>query len=320
MISTWPQKAFISCLLAPLVLLYAGGKLLHRRLWLRPKLRNHDFLLPLIVIGSLRAGGSGKTPVAGELSRVLARQGRRVGILVYRLQKHEVNERDGLKWIARDLAEINPESDWRYCSDEAVLLARESGARVFATRNREQAWDDLSRMADLDLLISDDGIMDPRLEAAFRVVLREPGETPRWFDLLPAGPYHLTSGILKKVDCVCGFQRELIFPNGFAFNQTCWALCGIGNPEAFRHDLLKAGVLLAGMSAGPDHGLPNLGRARKMADLKKAKILLCTSKDWIKLENKTAELGPVIVVKEGIGLKPDLILAVEQYLRTHASS
>jgi tetraacyldisaccharide-1-P 4'-kinase len=170
------------------------------------------------------------------------------------------------------------------------------------------------------------------LSDAFRVALKMPGEAPGLFDLLPAGPYRMTSGILNEVDCVVEgpspkgindapwFRRELVFPEGFDRNQPCWAVCGLGHPEAFRRDLLDMGVNLIGMSSGPDHGLPDLKGAKMEAKRGNATGFVCTAKDWIKLADQPGALLPVTVVRERIELGPGFISSVEDYLASRSSS
>ena len=298
--------------LAPLAVAYRTGRFFHSRFLLRPSLGNRSHLLPLIVMGSLRAGGSGKTPTVSELALYLSTQGKRVGILAYWLTNPGLNKPGGFQ---KDPIEVFRDSDWRTTSDEAVLLARETNARVFVTRNREQAWDELSRSGEFDLLISDDGLMDPRLSDAFKIVLREAGESPGIFDLLPSGSYHLTTAALKDADYVGGCERELIFPRGFDFTKLYWAFCGIGNPENFQQNLLSAGVRLAGFTASRDHILPDLEKVKTQGEKVGAHGFLCTAKDGIKLGS-----FPAIVIRERIRLEPGLILAIEQYLRPRSSS
>ena len=270
----------------------------------------------MIVVGSLRAGGAGKTAVVLELGKHLSARSLKVGILAYWVRKQS-----GETWM-----EVSPESKWNLGSDEAILLARESHCRVFVTRNRELTWDYLSRSREFDLLISDDGLMDPRLDRAFRIALRKPDESPGIFDLIPAGPYRLTVKTLDAMDCVVEgpawdermhglwFRRKLIFPQGFDPSQRWWALCGLGNPENFREDLIASGVNLIGISKGPDHGIPDLKRAIVQATRAKATGFLCTAKDGIKLREHAAKLGSISVIQERIELAPGLIEVVEKRL------
>src|SRR5690554_4973600 len=98
-------------LLAPATLLYAIGSALHRA-WPRPP---HEApALPLIVIGSLRAGGAGKTPVTLALARHLSAQGFRTGILAYALPRRSPKTRvGGDTERSSGLREVFPDSDWR---------------------------------------------------------------------------------------------------------------------------------------------------------------------------------------------------------------
>lgn len=291
-------------LLGLLALVYGAASALHRRLWLRPP-PGPPPALPLWIIGSLRAGGAGKTPVVLELAKRLAARGARVGILAYRIGKPRARD-DASGRGSDDLFEVFPDSDWRDASDEAVLLARESGARVFVTRRRDRAWRALAASEAFDVLLSDDGLMDARLAGAARIVLARPGERPGLFDLLPAGPYRLTASTLaglrapdqigygplegdetpETLGASWGFRREALLPAGLDLEKTYWALCGLGDPAGFRRALERAGVRLAGLSAGPDHGLPDLEAARRAAREAGAAGFLYSAKDAIKLEGR----------------------------------
>jgi tetraacyldisaccharide-1-P 4'-kinase len=262
------------------------------------------------VIGSLRAGGAGKTAVTLELARQLGGSGLRVGVLAYRLQASGEGRKSPVA------TEVFPDTDWRTCSDEAVLLARESGARVFVTRNRESAWEALGRAGGFDILLSDDGIMDARLEGAFRVLLKEAGDNPGWMSLLPAGPYHLTVSALARADVVMRadreFKRRPLLPPEWEPEKAYWALCGLGNPAAFMRALRKAGVRVAGFSAGPDHGLPDLARARREAARAGVDRFLCSEKDRIKLENHPDRPAGMLGVGEAVSLAPEIMAAAQR--------
>jgi tetraacyldisaccharide 4'-kinase len=303
-------------LLAPLALIYGASSLLHRKFGFQTRISGQG-LLPLMVVGGLRAGGSGKTALTLELARCFS-PGLRLGVLAYWLHQ-DSRSRDGNKGLNRlapDLAEVGPDADWRHCSDEAVLLARHGGARVFVTRNREKAWELLSRTGELDALLSDDGLMDPRLDRAFRLALRAPEENPGPLDLLPAGPYRLTAAMLGQADCVAEgpnpescdpqgywFQRRLELPQDLDPEKAWWAVCGLGNPQRFCRDLQDLGLRLAGRLSGPDHGLPAprlLQRARKR---RPEAGFLCTAKDAVKLEGADG-FGPLCVVGEKISISP----------------
>lgn len=331
-------------LLAPAALAYAAASAAHRALWLRPRRRDRAHDLPLIVIGSLRAGGAGKTPVTLELARHLRARGLRVGILAYRIHASPAHSRTdtmGSSPLQRngEVTEIFPGTDWRTCSDEAVLLARRTGARVFATRDRGRAWELLSQREEpdpenrLDVLVSDDGLMDSRLRGAFRVAITDAGSLPGILDLLPAGPYRLTGAALKRMGSVLRlqtatapssetgtwFHRKTVLPRGFDREKPCWVLCGLGNPPAFLRALRESGVRIAGSSAGPDHGLPDLAKARRDAARAVADQFLCSEKDGIKLEGIPEAPEQLFHTGETVTLSPDFLDAVRGFLTPSTS-
>lgn len=289
--------------LGPLAWAYGAAAALHRAAFLRPRFPDRAGWPPLLVIGSLRAGGAGKTAVTLELARLLRGEGLRVGILAYRVGRSREGDR-------APLAEVFPDGDWRESSDEAVLLARESGARVFVTRDRERAWRGLALAGGFDILLSDDGIMDARLAGAFRAILAGTDENPSRTSLLPAGPYRLPASALARADLVLragrDFAREILPPPEPEPGRAYWVLCGLGNPEAFVRALEAAGIRVAGVSAGPDHGLPDLARAREDAARAGVDRFLCSAKDWIKLEGRPDRPASLLRVDEAVRLGPGL--------------
>lgn len=316
-------------LLAPAAVLYAAGSWLHRFVWLRLQVEfhhEHKASLPVIVIGSLRAGGAGKTPVVREVARHLSAQGFRVGVLAYTVgvSKHSKSGREG-----QDAREVFPDSDWRESSDEAVMLARDlaaSGVRIFATRDRAHARRVLAYTGEFDVLVSDDGLMDPRLtESArtLRVVLVRQGEYPGWMDLLPAGPYRLTAVALQRIDCVLregeDFHRALVPPEYGSPDTPAWLLAGLGNPEHFRRALVNHGFRIVGGSYGPDHGVPNLARAAKAARAAGAIRFLCTAKDWVKLEGDPHRPEPIVRIAETVTLSDGFLARATTFSRPPTS-
>lgn len=269
--------------------------------------------LPLVVIGSLRAGGSGKTSVASALARDLARRGLRPALLAYRIGP-------GSGGPGGDPLEVGPDSDWRSSSEEAVLLARETGARVFATRDRARAWRtlaDMGRRRTFDILLSDDGFQDPRLHGAFRILLRRPGERAGSRDSLPAGPFREGESAAARADIevsgpwpragegVTGtlpeggpgggrrFRRRLILPPGWDAPRPCLAHCALGDPAPFLADLARAGIRPAETVRGRNHGAPPWARLRAASARHPGLPILCTRKDWVKLAGSDLPFVPV---------------------------
>lgn len=300
--------------------------------------------IPLVVVGALRAGGSGKTSVTLALARSLAERGLRPAFLAYRLGP-------GREGGDPRLMEIASGDGWRVASEEALLLKRESygpggqeglgnrggsGMRVFATRNRAEAWRLLQEEryqedGAFDILISDDGFQDPRLEGAYRILLTAPGERPGLFDLLPGGPFRETAGAMARAHLrvegpgpgilaagvtsalplrrLPSFGRTLILPPGMDRRRTWIAFCALGDNRPFLSDLERAGIRPAAIVTGRNHAAPPLEKIRSALALRPEAGILCTRKDFLKLEGAATGL-PLHPVDQSISLDPEIPDAV----------
>jgi tetraacyldisaccharide-1-P 4'-kinase len=226
--------------------------------------------LPMVVVGALRAGGSGKTSVTAALAEALRERGCRPAILVYRLGRGR--REGGAKGVDRagpasdPVLEVGEGDDWRESSEEAVLLRRATGCRVFATRDRASAWrrlqgEDIQSAGAFDVILSDDGFQDPRLDGAFRVLLVAPQERPGLFDLLPAGPFRETWSARLRADlllrgpfpCTPGVSAPRLpdvtsmLPNGPAAAPVVGVRRASGPPE---HRFERSISLPAGLDPG----------------------------------------------------------------------
>lgn len=284
--------------------------------------------IPLVVVGALRSGGSGKTSVTLQLARDLAARGMRPALLVYRLGVgHD-----------KDPIEVEADGDWRASSDEAVLLRRESGLRVFATRDRARAWRILHEErfrsgGAFDILVSDDGFQDPRLDGAFRLLLQSPGERPGLFDLLPGGPFRETWRAASRADLVLtgplpaqvtlplpgasaaappsgpAFRRRLILPAGFSAGRPWIVFSALGDNAPFLRDLERLGVRPAAVIAGRNHAAPPLKKLQAAVARHPGAGILCTRKDRLKFTADGTH-PPLFTVEQELSLDPEIPDAV----------
>lgn len=295
--------------------------------------------IPLVVVGALRSGGSGKTSVTSEMARVFSARGRRVAILAYRLGRGGRASGAGGSQLDREiLLEVHENDDWRRSSDEAVMLRRESGVRVFVTRDRAEAW---KRLHDpefqdgqlFDLILSDDGFQDPRLDKALRILLVAPGESPRLRDLLPAGPFRERAAARARADLILegpfpegssleggrsgrpGFRRELILPEGWDPGWACIAASALGDNDRFLADLGRKGITPVAVIRGRDHEPLDSGLLVDFAARFPGAGFLCTFKDSLKLEPEAAARLGVRAVGQRIHLDPSVLARVEAYLQ-----
>lgn len=246
----WRRRGVLACLLLPLALLFASAVNLRRLLYRLGWLTSVGLPVPVVVIGNITAGGSGKTPLTLYLARELASRGWRPGIVSR-----------GYGGRVAGVAEVSAGSDASYVGDEPLLLARRSGCPVFVGRDRIAASHALlSAHTDCNILISDDGLQHLRLGRAIEVVvLDERGVGNGW--PLPAGfaaRVHETdrrsarSGAQRRSDRAVGRGAEKTFRmhlkgerfrNLHQAERTCGAaelkgkqvhaLAGIGDPGRF---------------------------------------------------------------------------------------
>ena len=116
---------------------------------------------PVVVVGNLAVGGTGKTPLVIAMAKLLSRHGLRVGI-VCRGYRGSAS-----RWPRR----VRPDADPARVGDEAVLLARRAGVPVAAGPNRIAAARILVRRSKCDVILSDDGLQHLRLARDVEIVV-----------------------------------------------------------------------------------------------------------------------------------------------------
>ncbi len=146
--------------------------------------------LPLIVVGNITAGGSGKTPLVIRLCLLALDMGLKPGIASTGYGRH-----------SRDTLLVGADSDTYICGDEPVLLAQRTGVPVVVAASRLDAVKRLNEM-NLDLIFSDDGLQQADLERdiEFCVVDGERGLGNG--HLIPAGPLREAASRLRQVDFI----------------------------------------------------------------------------------------------------------------------
>lgn len=251
--------------------------------------------LPLIVVGNITAGGSGKTPMVMHLCRLAAQMGLRPGIAS-----------TGYGRKGSDTRLVNPGSDTRTCGDEPVLLAKRTGVPVVVARQRADAIAKLGEM-DIDLVISDDGLQHPGLKPDMELCLVDGQRGLGNGHLLPAGPLRESAARLEKVDFVVAtgawrgqpgtldvFEMNLAPGNinaldGLAslpvdkFRQKysgikIHSIAAIGNPQRFFDTLRNLGLATT-PRAFPDH---HVYRREDFDSIPAGQAIIMTEKDAVK--------------------------------------
>ncbi|MGE5161451.1 MAG: tetraacyldisaccharide 4'-kinase [Betaproteobacteria bacterium] len=191
LVEVWQRRGPIAWLLSPLSVLHCLGYSTRRALYGLGVLRQVRLDVPVVVIGNLYVGGTGKTPLTIELVRALASRGWRPGV---------VSRGYGGAGAAARL--VQPGDTAREVGDEPLLIARASRVPVAVARSRAAAARLLRvRHPDCDVIVADDGLQHWPLARDMEIaLLHYRGLGNGW--LLPAGPLREPRGRLDEVDAI----------------------------------------------------------------------------------------------------------------------
>jgi tetraacyldisaccharide 4'-kinase len=261
--SYWDTRNWLSALLMPLAGLYCLAIRLRVLAYRSGLLISRGLPVPVIVVGNISVGGTGKTPLVSWLVRHLRDQGRRPGILI---RGYGGSATD---WPRR----VRPGADPREVGDEAVVLARGTGCPVMAGPDRLESARVLVERLDCDVLVSDDGLQHYALNRDIEIAVVD-GE--RRFGngrCLPAGPLREPVARLQQADLVIvngnpgagELGMDLLADRAVNLadpltvrplesfrGQEVAAMAGIGNPGRFFRMLRQWGLAIS-EHAYPDH-------------------------------------------------------------------
>ncbi len=185
----------LAAVFAPLSGLFATTVAMRRR---SAVARPADALpVPVVVVGNLTVGGSGKTPLVIALVEALRREGFRPGVVSRGYGGRATR-------LSTFVAGVDPAADGAAdeLGDEAVLIARRTGAPVFVGRRRvDAARALLAAHPDVDVLLSDDGLQHYALVRNFEIAVFDERGAGNG-KLLPAGPLREPLSRLAAVDAV----------------------------------------------------------------------------------------------------------------------
>jgi len=248
----WDRWDALVVLLLPLAGLFRLASLLRWLCYRIGPCRVQRFAVPVVVVGNLSVGGTGKTPLVIWLARQLRDRGWRPGIVSR-----------GYGGRARCWPQqVRPDSDPVTVGDEAVLLAAGSGCPVCVGPDRPAAVTELLAHHDCDLVISDDGLQHYALGRDLEIVVIDGARRFGNGLPLPAGPLREPRSRLARADLVVvqgeprpgehGMQlvdaRVAPLRDGPAVPLADWsgrrvrAVAGIGHPQRFFTALRDAGL------------------------------------------------------------------------------
>lgn len=284
----WYKDPFIGVWLMPLGFVFSDAAKFRKFLYRMGVLKTHKMPVPVIVIGNITVGGTGKTPLVIWMALLLKEAGFKPGIIS---RGYGGQAESWPQWVTA-------ESDVKNVGDEAVLIAKQTTCPMAVGPLRADAATMLIKQAGCNIILSDDGLQHYALNRDIEIVVIDGDRRFGNGYCLPAGPLREPIERLKSVDFVIvngkkteenEFSMQLVGDTAVnlitgelkplqQFNSNdCHAIAGIGNPERFFKLLEQAGLTCTCHSF-PDH----YQFQRQDIEFADHKHVLMTEKDAVK--------------------------------------
>ena len=308
-------------LLAPLAAVYGGAASLRSAAYRQGWLKSRRLLRPVVSVGNLTTGGTGKTPLVALLARLLLERGLKPAILTRGYRRAS-----GPSLIALDAA---PERrvDPRQVGDEPAWLANElPGVPIVVSSDRYHAGCVAEERFAVDVHVLDDGFQHLRLCRNADIVTIDATQPLSDRAILPAGRQRERTAALKRAHFVILTRtdqadagplealvheinpRALVFrvrtglsgwrevatgrrlAADFLQGRALYAFCGIGNPQAFFRDLKRWGFDVCGTKTFSDHHLYSEADLKRLVSCARQSdaTLVTTEKDVMNLRGDFA--------------------------------
>jgi tetraacyldisaccharide 4'-kinase len=285
----WYKEMYISVWFMPISMIYVDVMRFRRFLYRVGIKKSSRLPVPVIIVGNLTVGGTGKTPLVIWLVAFLKQQGYKPGVI----------SRGYAGSSSQTPQAVTVDSNPALVGDEPLVLARRCACPLVIGVNRPAAATQLLANNDCDIIISDDGLQHYALQRDIEIVVID-GE--RRFGngyCLPVGPLREPPERVNTVDLVVVNSPKELLDGEFAMQyqgdslinlqngerkslaefvgKQCHALAGIGNPSRFFTQLAAAG-LNCETQAFPDHHAFSADDVKFSDD----KPVIMTEKDAVK--------------------------------------
>ena len=261
-VDSWYKKSLWLYLLTPFSLLFKYLTKRRRRKYIQGKLESFKSDIPIIIVGNLTIGGTGKTPLVAYIAQELSKLGYKPGL---------VSRGYGGKF--KETLEVTRDTPVKQTGDEAQILSK-LNLPFYIDKNRVRAVKTLANNHDCDVIISDDGLQHYNMNRDIEIVVID-GKRRFGNNLtFPAGPLRESKSRLNSVDFVVNNSGPTkdneylmnISPSKFIHLKTGksylikdWpmhkqvhAVAGLGNPGRFFDLLARLGFEIT-RNSFPDH-------------------------------------------------------------------
>lgn len=293
--------------------------------------------VPVVSVGNITVGGTGKTPLIEWLSGYFENRGKKVAVLT---RGYKAKRQGRYRVLDRTAA---TKGGWEQFGDEPWWLFKSHPEiRIHISPDRVGAARKAQKEA--DLLLLDDGMQHLKLARSLDIVLVD---TEKGFgngQILPLGPLREPLRGLERADAILFTKSNLasrdrmpsllveavapktpkydcqylplhllssfgdrIVPPSEVKNGSCGLFSGIGNPASFEAAVKKLGVGAVEHLILPDHCSYDGGSLRKLMaffNQHRFDFFICTEKDWVKLEGRKGELPEIFRLKMALQPNP----------------
>ena len=283
-------------------LLYTAGVRGRNALYDAGMLRAKKLTGPVVSVGNVSVGGSGKTPFVICLGELLKQRGIKFDVLSR-----------GYRRQTRGVAVVDPAGTAAEFGDEPLLMARRLGVPVIVGESRYEAGIQAEKQFGPQLHLLDDGFQHRELARDFDIVLLTAQD--RLDRMLPLGRLREPLSALSRADAIV-VREEMVIPDGLAGGKPLWRVrrgialndaparpvvfSGIARPKFFLEQLQEIGVQPAAEIIFRDHqryGQTEIDRLLQAKANAMADGFITTEKDMLNLGTRSLELGTVAVAQ-----------------------
>ena len=304
----------VSILLLPFSWIYGAVIWLRNRWYDANTSARKRVTVPVISVGNIIAGGTGKTPFVELLLEMLSRKGKKIAVVSRGYRRSS----SGTVVVSDGRTLLEPVER---AGDEPYQIAEKyPGAVVIVDEQRFRAAQLAAGKFQVDVIVLDDGFQHRSLHRDLDIVMLHDRTPERHRRLLPAGlmreplsslrrahvlvrpadthvPEPRSSASTVSVRRVPAEMRPVAggAPKSLAdfLGKTCVGFCGIGNPESFRGMLEEAGLHIGEFLRFRDHHaytVRDLQRIAKIAESRSIELVLTTAKDSVRLKPSLDEV------------------------------
>jgi len=277
----------VTIFLKPLELLWRGVNRVRRALYRRGVMKPRRLPRPVISVGNLAAGGTGKTPAVITIARYLEKRGFRVAVLTRGYGR------------AANASGVVTSLDAATFGDEPVLLkSKLKNIDVIVGPKRYQNAIRLLNANECDLFILDDGFQHLQLARDVNVVV-------------DAGNGVMREGrsALADADFILQRRLRLIVPEELT-NRRVFAFAGLADNEQFFASLRANGLKIAGTSSFRDHHrytAADIAAIKQAAQTARAEAIVTTEKDAVKVDDRD-----IIAIAAEMIIEPEILASIAE--------